>query len=728
MGSYYVRFAPHGKPRSFSAYEPDVTDWPVLLFDPGLERSMVSVGDRFGQIEPQVRDTSLVVLRLAHESDIELLNDRTLHALLRGTPCLALLGSGDSPNCEPSLRQVEGLAAPPVFPAISQLRELELHGLAHFTGAYRSSSLYHFQLQSGYHAEAYVDLRRMLHHMQNVSRVADWVMPMARGASLIVSDTGWLLPLQMELNARSVREHNGEIRLDALPSYPANLVEFRDYLETARSPVGPRQRCLFLQSVSASGRLSHFFDLVRDEHWQELVICDVEQDAKHKTTSLFRLPIDSWNPAVEPGCTRCRDLATQCLHIDRASFEVIPPLSEPEPLRLNVAIADRIKNFWTIVDRTDAVRFHVERPYRDDTTGIPRHFAVELEPSKLIKNEAFVEHCGSALTRNGIADVIFIPQHRFTEDLFRFARSFLHTSRIVVITTEMSDVEICSHVHGDQTVLVLDDSIITGQTLRGIRDRLFFACQSQRDNWDIRAFALVCRPADHRVVRALQRTYANSKGFSNVDWGFEVLLPSGDECSWCGEAELLRKSMDDLDPEHRSVIRYRLRLLEAPNTADDLVWGGSRRPQGVSTEGSFFGRLGRSAAMGAAMCAAQTVSSEVSRLADQGKQTRVDAQHLVEAFYETPFVACMFRVFRPSELRSLISSDSRYNPLNLINAHEAYPGLCEELAVSAAMGKINAALAAALLKRALESSSTPGFTRDALCLLNLLETVAPIGP
>lgn len=202
----------------------------ILLFDPVLERSADTPGDRFRRLDAMLRHVDLVVFRVADEvakrrlSDDPILRERASH-----TPVAALLGGMEPSQLAPRLEFVFEGAQCADLPQLEDLRQAEVLPILFRTGAIFRNREHHFELPSGRHADQFVRIACALRDVVEVRRMTDWIMPFVTPKTMVLADSGSILPLLAEIAYRSLRLFRWEIPADCLEMYPVrrDLVDGR---------------------------------------------------------------------------------------------------------------------------------------------------------------------------------------------------------------------------------------------------------------------------------------------------------------------------------------------------------------------------------------------------------------------------------------------------------------------------------------------------------------------
>ena len=125
------------------------------------------------------------------------------------------------------------------------------------------SKEYHYGLPSGWHANKFVRLGDALRTIYDVQRIAEWLLPYVSKHTIVVGDTGSILPLLMALRELAKSHLGWDVAISTLDEYPRDKLAIMDAVQAAnkRPAVVTAQYLeaelswLFVISVNSSGRL-----------------------------------------------------------------------------------------------------------------------------------------------------------------------------------------------------------------------------------------------------------------------------------------------------------------------------------------------------------------------------------------------------------------------------------------------------------------------------------------
>ncbi len=621
------------------------------------------------------------------------------------------------------------------------MAEIELLGLLDRFGAINWAEHAHYSLPSGVHADVYVRVADGLRSDLAIRRVADWIAPHLTADSVLLADSWTLVALNAELARRfalSPETGGAVLPVLAFEEYP-NERSTRALLDSVSGLLVARQSLsvLALISVVSSGALVSNLDAL---------LAEKLGSARRKILSMVDLlPSDS---ALE-SISRLRGFSHYahqrgvhcklCAQPDKREIVFIDPSkysprveTRTEEVMLNHVEAGRLRHFWEAADHSDAVRVHRFDP------DMQRHLSVSIDVCRLLGDPGFRQTTVGVLTKKfPEADVVLIPRNSSTSVLRALAEEAYPQSTVRDFDRKLTDNDALrvafEGVARAKCVLVLDDSVVTGATIRRTHRALQEAAPQLlldgvlQDNYLIAAFIVVARPAHQSVWDGLSDSLRQDRG-SAIETAHLVILPN-DPCPWCEELRVL----DDLhswystrgDQEATRLLAYRRLHLLGGSSADasgglaqGLFWSDQSgrfiySHRAHITPHSLFGeRLGEAAAFAAVTSAMQRLRDDYGRArrADRGSAWCWDVRRIVAAYHD-PILQCSF-------LRSAIGSElfvpsSRGVTSAIATALNANDGqslaeacsLAAEHGLAAIMGKYSQERRVAILTLAEESMS-----------------------
>ena len=556
--------------------------------------------------------------------------------------------------------------------------------------------------------------------------------------TVVVADTGSLLPLLFHMREEAARRFGWGLEIASLDEYPfekvgligaidaiKNRPEIAWRLAAVSMPGAGRKslrelvrafwqswknrhcgfhlpgtppRFLFLVSVSSSGQLCR---LLRDHeipgaHTHVLVVCETAKDPEEARLHggrvatddhLVRVPIDPWEAGSDGKCEHCDEEGKRIIRVDPVSYELIPPEYEPDQIEMKKERAEEKREFWKFAHEAKAVKLHHTANYSDNEG---RHFSVYLDTLKLAAHQEFRKTCITQL-RKTKPDVILIPKHSHSE-MVRDLCWDAYQERLpcFYVTSSRLEGEVVDALSKAGKVLVADDAIVTGTTLRNLRAEVFRVTQLNNraaESIEVSAFVLVCRPSNDEPVKDIKRIYSGRQVKALLT-GVSLFLPSGQKCPWCKEELLLNRFADRLQGTSRDRATARLlKLRSGPITPPLLMVQDEHAHDGLITHQSLFGQLDHVTAFAAGSCASQKLKLELGT--NGGVQLAVvDTGMAIGCYYEGPLLTSMLRTFDRIDARYMAVDHVVEEKIQGINPDHAYAGVLADLTLAAIASKI----------------------------------------
>lgn len=679
----------------------DLADISILLFDPVMERyahssAADSMGDRLRALDPSARNVELIILRgTGNAFEENAVSDAILPSVVGQTPTVLLVG-GESPDAPTAFVRPPGFPTPPTLPSLELIRQIELEAICFRSGAMFQNPHFHYQLPTGLHADGFIRLGDALHDPVDVVRVADWVLPVLAPDGLLLADTGSILPLVQEL-ARRI-----QIPFDCLRRYPPDRVSIERRIEDLHRQGGPSKPLNFLVSVTSSGRLLGQVQSVTNGEANLVTVVDAAMDdGVTPGHVLSRIPIQRWDVDERGQCSECPN--RQLMPIAPHSYECSPGLNW-QPVRLNHKHAETDRPFWEAVDATNAVTLHDSRPFFRDGRQARRHFGIYLDIAKLLTHEDFRECCKQRVAELRPPDVVLVPDHHCAPSVIDLIRNVFPSAKCCHLESAHLDANAEALVRGSSHVLIADDAIVTGATLRGLRIAVYRATQDMAPPPTIQAFVIVARPDRESDLKAVTRPYRSDEG-SQLSYAKKLYLPEA--CPWCEEKDLLARVFDHLSDDSKKFANQRIQHFDAALTPPFLLGVRPDQIDEVVTKGSFFGELRHVTAYASCASAVQTLRTRFRTYQDGGIIDVVDLPMVIEAYFETVFPAAVLRTATRSQLWNPNNHNELGRDIERIDIGQVYPGTIAELALAAANSKIPQAGMVKLIDRALEVERDP---------------------
>jgi len=620
-----------------------------LVLDPSMERGAAAIGEQLR--EPiKKHPADFMVIRGSTFDFAELLEgDPILPDLARKAeiPVFGLAGSHQADSPDPQLWQPDW-AIPGHAPGLRALRALELEALLRRREAIYALKGFHYILPSRSHAARFIRLADAISDPIETVRLVDWLLPFVRPDSSVVADTGTLLPLLFALQSEARARFGYDLRLANLSEYPTDYVAMDGLLSELASQGGSHS--LLLVSVSSTGQVAERFEELSKGDHDVVVLCDTGNGSSE---SFCRYPITRWQVGAHTKCDRCDDLHE--LVIDPRTYQVLP-VEGLIPIPFDRKVAARQAEFWELADRTEAVRLHHNETVPAGSGAGERHMSINIDIAALLTDDGFRRRVVEELGKGPAPDHIVIPDHQAAEALAAVAgEAFpgLEVARIHRVKGSRLDATLRQELIEADRVLLLDDSVVRGNTLISLRRSVYDPAGDH--NPVVEAFVVLDRPPSDFAERGVKRSFGAKKGGEGeLGTGFRyverVLLPDPDECPWCEERQKLTRLTRRV-PEQGELIRERVDLLSSMEGLEPPLLPTREDQPGNVTHDAFVGNLKPAAAFAATASVAQNMRLDAERQRKGAQVAIVDVPVLVEAFYDPVVVAGLLRVIPKRFLR-----------------------------------------------------------------------------
>jgi hypothetical protein len=667
----------------------------VAMFDPRIERSYEPAANRLRMQDLSLAALDLLILRESQPGAFgEIEEDEVLAAYLKDIPVLALCAGHDPANPGPSLRAPSWAISFSAPLDALDLRGPELEAMLRRSTALHRHEGCHYALPStAAHAAEFIRLANALHDATDLMRLADWILPLLADRVGLAADTGTLLGLLAVVRDEALRRFGWEVPIAALDEYPRGSDAVQALIDNFA--VAGWERLAFLLSVNSTGGVAR--EVARREPEAQIVaLCETATTPEERaqaasgaahTDVFLDYPIERWPLNAERRCHRC--LESELLHVHPETYEVTAQLAwTPHPFDQQQIEGKR--GFWAIADRADAVSLHFDHATTTGAREEVRHLSISLNVTALLADCDFSACCGAVLAeRYPRPDVILIPEHGSAEALAQLARASWD-SPVFTIPLGRIEGEARRALADARDVLVMDDVVISAQTLFGLRTRIYEVAQEQQRDVRVWGFVAVARTATSEAWARIKQRYmaATTDGMRRGLYAAEELLlppPGVADCPWCRERVLLQRVLPTLAGEpaaERIALHREGRLRRTPLIPPlglDGVDGETR------TDGSMVGDLRPSAAFASAASLAQHLKDDLWRRRQVAEIPYFDVELLLSVVFDAAVFGGFLRTFDPRHVR-----DPTHEPAlaDCLLGKEWQPGMLAELAICTAEGKL----------------------------------------
>jgi hypothetical protein len=320
-------------------------------------------------------------------------------------------------------------------------------------------------------------------------------------------------------------------------------------------------------------------------------------------------------------------------------------------------------------------------------------------------------------------DLVILPVHQCTDELIGLIRHvFGDTPCFQARRGRLDDPieQALRQLTSKSTVLLADDALIEGRTLKGLRHEVYRVCQPTQVP-QIQAFVCIARPDSAETLTNAGRPLFDAAG-RQLYAAYELFLPSRGEhdCPWCLEHRFWRRFVQSAESPIADLARKRIALLEGHDLHPPFILDCEEVDTSVRTRGSFFGELDIKTAFAAATCAALEIRATLETERNFRSVAVLDVPMVVSSYFDSVLIAAVFRTLTATEIFDPSRVHEVSRTLMASPTDAAYPGLLAEYAWAG----INRKLPYEPLLRLLEAaggSSDRTLLRQALIATRQLE-------
>lgn len=653
----------------------------LLFLDCRHERSHRRPSDILPREGYGERAYDAVILRGGPEFRAVVESDLALVSRVRDIPLSIVESSKDARHRGPRLIRPPWAAPPSVTISLDLIREIETWALVCSRDALLGGPDEHFEIASGNHIEHYVRVREMLSDVLDVERLADWVLPHVHKDTALLGDRPSLIPLVQAIALACLKRFGWDIPFATLEPWPRQDYSSPQTIDDLRID---SSQLLAVLGVDSMGRHEQELAMLCPIEYKAVCLVDISPEEAMSSHPFRHHPIRRWPIKRSGQCEECEH-RTVLHHVDPRTEDKIP--SEPRRARkLQIKLLEEHKAFWQAVDRTSAVRLHSEAPYDDGEKRAFRHRALDLDVSALLVDGAFRSRCRDELERLPRPDLVIIPKHDATGILEAVARETFEECKVIHVSRAQLDDGGIDALASVSNVLLLDDALVTGQTLRTLTDNVRVALGRRWESVHCVAFVAVSSPArsaiQQNVENGLRRGNTHERA---LRYGARILLPASGTaaCSFCEEQRWLSSMRAPLEA-HRELIDARIRELGGQVEPQTLLFGGDARGS-TTVSGSVLGaRMSVATVFAAFSSAAQEIRDH---MATQGLPLReyFDLAHAVENWFGAPLLAGVLRTLGEEELGYVYASREL---IDVLGRKQFDPRELSELAWAAVLDKL----------------------------------------
>lgn len=682
----------------------------VSIIDLSFElRPSLRVGERFRSLQPECRDADAFLFRCTDQNMIPLLaSDGILGSQLSKKVVAALCPTMQGKKLTMGFLPVEGFPTPSYLPSLNELREIEMYSLLDCHGAINFPKDYHFELPSGLHSNGFVDVASCLNDSISLSRIADWIMPYVTEDCALLGDSKLMIPLLLQVRYVALAVFGWKLDYGVLQGYPSEPSELIDTLNALKDRSPHNRRILFVLSVNSSGRLNKKVKMYSPSGSLAVTLVHTRHEASEAADTFSTIPIERWELDKHGECEHCDEL--ELVYIDQETLQPRPNAT-PDPRKPDISMAEAKRNFWEAVSAADAVRLHVNIEYQEESYQRRRHHGIYIDTARLGIEPSFRRVCLGRLAGIQKPGLVIIPKHQNSA----VVRDMIHES----LRLNPHEVQIISHKetgevlrsHRDaKRILIADDGIVTGATVRTFKDLIYQFFQPSGSVPELDCFVIIARPTNIGARQSAEFPFRD-RDEKHFSYGELVYLPYRDaKCPWCQEYKMLDKYRFKVTGAAKRAIEKRIRHLESEVKVPLLV----EKPENFLTLRSFFGNLRPKAAFAAIASVTQALANEIDENRDPFRIKAIDLNFVLKAYFEADFPAGVLRTLDRKYCRTAVYEKALYEFLETYPSVYSYPGLVVELGWAGVQGKLPLEPIRHLLERVPNTDPTVNLLRQLL--------------
>ncbi|MEO8561695.1 MAG: hypothetical protein ABI601_06445 [bacterium] len=314
------------------------------------------------------------------------------------------------------------------------------------------------------------------------------------------------------------------------------------------------------------------------------------------------------------------------------------------------------------------------------------HRDIAIDVVALLGNARFAEAVRESLSAfSRRCDLLIVPYHHATDALISLAASLYPDLCSIVVKPGWVE-RLKSELRGKLRILILDDAVVSGRTLRSIhrviQDQIHLLDEDQRpaDGYRISAFAVIGRPHNDSLWKRLGDSLRQTSDSLSLGCYKKLLMPDR-SCPWCDEVARLERLQKEIrsaptllgtgmalsaeDREILSCIDERLDVLTLPQTGaitglrNSIFLAGpdgairARSPDRLTPHSLFGESLTETTTFAAVASAMHTIRLQMYAHLEssQGVAWEWDVARIVTAFHDPLIQASFLRAARADELR-----------------------------------------------------------------------------
>jgi thymidylate synthase ThyX len=284
-----------------------------------------------------------------------------------------------------------------------------------------------------------------------------------------------------------------------------------------------------------------------------------------------------------------------------------------------------------------------------------RHLSVSLDIAALLRDDGFAQRARETLERYRRPGAVLIPAHAATAALEALVRGVWDDVPVHAIPLGALPGLVREVVAAADHVLIVDDVVISGQTLFGLRARVYDVSQAIGRGIRVWGFVPVARPPSLQEWRRLRQRYmyVSDNGLEHslhCAQELELPPPGTGHCPWCREHVLLQRTFEALEGLALDRARERETVLRSTPLMPPLT------PGGVSDElasiEAIVGDLRPRAAFAAMAAQGQHIKNWLNSHRQVAELVYFDVELLLSAVFDAAMFGGLMRTLDARNVRA----------------------------------------------------------------------------
>ena len=394
----------------------------------------------------------------------------------------------------------------------------------------------HFITPSGYHCSHFVRFADMVQSSESLDTFAYWLSPYMKEHSGVLADSWGTVSAVLASMIRA----GVSLPIECFSAHPNHSPDdARQVVARLLQKLPQDSKLLIVCGISGSGELiAQAKSLIADSDRSGSITVTEVSIYSYPTAAVaetfYQLSELGISYQTASDCEPCKN-QHKTVRVHPGRF-IVTEVSEDE-LGLPPTLMAPAKSFLDKFNLDGVLRVHSQ-----DSFNHERHHAFDIEIENLVSQGVFGHDLNAAIKEVGSIDIIIVPNHAAGKAMATICAKQLACETIYDDVEHGFDAieQGRSRLANCKRILVLDDVITTGDTLRSINNRLRESCTSIDS---VNYLVAVDRSESAKVSQEIRNgLIQHHKGQHNTFTALYTLhLPNLDkeQCPWCHEYRVL---------------------------------------------------------------------------------------------------------------------------------------------------------------------------------------------